>query len=804
MFTNYLKTALRHLAHHKLNTFINISGLAMGVACLLLAVTYWLDERSFDNFHENTDQLYRITTKLVDREGSDPKMTGGSGQVQGPAFREAVPEVQDYVRVLGGDIYGDVRHEREVLNLQMLFVDDNFLEMFTFPALQGNPATALDELNSIVLSESTAMRFFNTTDAVGKLLHLDADPSARRLGHKPMLVTAVVDDPPANSSIQFDVLLPFRFLQLSFDDKNWLNAYLGTFLLLDERADRAATVEKFNRIYAQQAAGQLEEASFDPDISYGLQPITDMHLNMLLGGSGWHEGGTVGESRPVYSNLFLGIAFFIFLLAGINFVNINIAGSLRRAREVSIRKITGSSRRGLVIQFLGEAALLCGISLILALILAIIALPAFNTLADKQVALADLINWKFGLGLALIFLTATLLSGLYPAIVLSGFQPGDVLYNRSVSPGRSRLGRALVVLQFSLAFILAVGTLVFRGQMEFIHQKDLGYEPAYVIRTHIGGNREYAPIQQLLQNEVARNDNFEAISFGGDFGYESAETTVGDQKVRAVHKSADRHFLPVMGIDLRLGQNFTAENQREVIVNEAFVRAAGLEEPIGASVRLHPDFTDWEEPMQIVGVVADYHYESLHKPVQPLAIYQLPRNRGGIWLKIKKENTQAALQDFEALYQKVIPDASYEYQFLTDLNAREYDREQRWQRIISIAAVLALLICCLGLFGISHLHTVRRTREIGIRKVLGATTAGLVRLLSRDFLVLVVIALVLASPVAYYLVRNWLQEYAYRIDIRWWIFVLAGLASIAVAFLTVSIHCLRAARANPVESLSND
>lgn len=803
MFTNPFKTALRHFRQQKLYTTLNIFGLALGVSCLLLAVTYWLDERSFDQFHENQEHLYRVTTSLIDRGNGDRILSGGTGQVQGAAFKEAVPEVRDYVRLLGGDIYGDVRHEKEVLNLQWLYVDDNFFELFTFPMIQGNPSTALEEINSIVLSESTALRFFNTTDAVGKLLHLDAEPSANRLGNKPLLVTAVVADPPANSSIQFDMLLPFRFLQLSFDDKNWLNAYLGTFVLLDEKADLEATVNKFNQVYAENAPAQIEQQGFDPKIRYGLQPLSDMHLNMLLGGDSWHEGGTVGESKPVYSNLFFGIAFFIFLLAGINFVNINIAGSLNRAKEVGIRKITGGSRWTLMGQFMGEAAILCGFSLVLALLLTTALLPFFNTLADKQIPFAIFLDWKFGLGLFLIFGVATLLSGLYPAVVLSAFRPAEVLYNRSRSLGQFRIGKALVVLQFSLAFILAVATIVFYSQMEFIHEKQLGYEPDYIVRAQVLGNRKLEPIKQFLANEIARKDGFEGVSFGGEFGNNALDTKIGDRTIQAVYQSADRNFLPVMEIPLQLGQNFTSENSREVLVNEAFVREAGLENPIGTFVHLHENYVDWEEPSQIVGVVADYHYESLHRPIRPLALYQLPRHSGDIWLKINKEKSREALQAFEELYHQAMPEASYRYRFLSDLNAREYAQEQRWQKIVSIATVLALLICCLGLFGIAHLNTVQRTKEIGIRKVLGASITGLVGLLSRDFLKLVLIALVIGSPVAYYLMQRWLEGFAYRVDIAWWTFVLAGVVAMVLAFLTVGSQCVRAAQVNPVESLQH-
>ncbi|MCC6723181.1 MAG: ABC transporter permease [Saprospiraceae bacterium] len=804
MFHQFIKTAFRHFAQQKLYTVLNVSGLALGVGCLLLALLYWLDERSYDGFHKNADHLYRITTSLIDREGASPRLTGGTGQVQGPAFKAAVPEVRDFVRVLGGDVQGDLRSGDQVLKAQLLFADSNFFEMFSFPFVHGDSGTALRELNSVVMTERTALRLFQTTDAVGKLLDMPADPSNEKLGHKPLAVTGVVKDPPTNSSIQFDVLLPFRYLQLSFEDKNWLNAYLGTFILLDEKATVGATTVKFNQVFEKNATEQITAAGFDPKISYGLQPITDLHLNMLLGNTGWHEGGTVGESRALYSNLFLGIAFFIFLLAGINFVNISLAGSLKRSKEVGIRKMAGSSRGSLVAQFVGETALLCAIAIVLALVAIEAALPFFNALADKKFVYSEVLDWRFCLGLLGVFVGASLLSGLYPAVMLSAFKPGEILYNRSRPMGQSRFGKALVVLQFSLAFLLLVGTVVFYQQLNFIQNKSLGYDPGYVVRAAITGDRDYEAVKRVLKNELMGMSGIEDISFGGGFGHEAVQTKFGGGKIMAVHQSIDANFLSVMGLSFRLGQNFNAENSNEVIVNETYVRQAGLKDPIGQFIQLNPDYADRQEPFRIAGVVADYHFESLHQPIQPLVLYQLPRNSGEIWLKIRKERSREALQKFEAVYRKTLPDASFEFHFLTDLNAREYDREQRWQKIVSLAAALALLICCLGLFGISHLSALQRTKEIGVRKVLGASVPSVVALLSKEFLLLVILSMVIASPLAYFLMEKWLEDFTYRIDIQWTVFVVAGLAAVVVALLTVAIQSIKAALANPVKSLRNE
>ncbi|HXL56440.1 MAG TPA: ABC transporter permease, partial [Chitinophagaceae bacterium] len=357
MITTFLKISFRHLWQSRLYAAINIIGLATGITCMLLAVLYWKDERSFDNFHTNNPDLYRVITTLSEGKGDSMQTVGGIGQVQGPAFKAAVPEVKSYIRILGGDIYSDVMANNKTLHLQPLFVDDNFFDVFTFHLLRGNPATVLNDISSVVVTESTARKFFNSVDVVGKLLRMDADPSFEKLG-KPLVISGVVQDPPKNSSLQFDALFTFKFMHLSFEDDNWLNAYLGTFVVLHPNADINAVVRKFNSVYALHAKEQLAEnfktygLDYDPRISYGLQPMTDIHLNPLQRTGGNAEGGIINGNSPIFSYMFMGIALFILLMAAINFINISIANSLKRAKEVGVRKIAGGSRWQIIMQFL--------------------------------------------------------------------------------------------------------------------------------------------------------------------------------------------------------------------------------------------------------------------------------------------------------------------------------------------------------------------------------------------------------------------------------------------------------------------
>src|SRR4030095_3614781 len=360
MLGNYIKISSRHLWHNKLYSFINLVGLAVAITCVLLAVLFIKDERSFDRFHEKRENLYRIVTSRTDDKGRRGTVAG-TGKPQAAAFKEAVPEIVDHVRIMGGDIRGDVAFDNKTLNLQMLFADESFFKLFSFPLVRGDAATALNDISSVVVTESVAKKYFNSIDVVGKTMTLDSDPSAQKL-EKPMIITAVAKDIPKNSSIRFEILMPLRFMQLSFTDTAWLNQYLGTFVLLQPGANLDKVSRKFDQVFAKHAKYQLEETkklyNYDPDVRYSLQNVVDMHLEPHSTGP-FREGGIVNESDPIFSWLFLGITLFILFMATVNFVNISIAGSLKRAKEVGVRKITGGSKRQIIAQFLTESAIVC-------------------------------------------------------------------------------------------------------------------------------------------------------------------------------------------------------------------------------------------------------------------------------------------------------------------------------------------------------------------------------------------------------------------------------------------------------------
>ncbi|MCF6404892.1 ABC transporter permease [Chitinophaga filiformis] len=798
MIQNYIRLAWRNFRKYPLFSFINVAGLAIGLTCVLLVVLFVKNELSFDTFHEKAPNLYTITTTITDKHGQTTS-GNGSGQVQGPAFKEAIPEIVDYVRfwnVGGFNIVG----EEKAFQVEGLFADSSFFKLFSFPLLYGNAASALTDPHSIVLSEQSAMRYFGRTDVVGRTLKIEEQ------GMQTLTVTAVAKALPSNSSIRFDVVLPFRFLQTFFKDGSWLNQYVSTFVLLHPQADPKKVERKFAGIFQAKAGREIQEARQREDVStklsFGLQPFAGLYLNT---GAVQGEGGIFNGSLSTALYLLSGIAAFILLMACINFVNLTIAHSLQRAKEIGIRKVNGSNRWQIISQFLTEAALLCIAAFVLAIAFSRILLPVVNSFTGRDIELhliKDATIWIVGLG---ILAVSVIMTGLYPAFVLSGFNATEVLYGKQKTrAGRGWLGKSLVVFQFTLAICFVTGSLIYYLQMTFIGNKALGYNTVGLIKIKLPAQRNPDRLVTLFRTELTALPSVVQVAGFNSWG-DNNVVKVNDKTILSHKVRGDEFYLPGLDIPLKQGRNFSAafvaDSSKSVIVNETFVKQAGWKDPIGQQVKLMGEW-DGDMNMTVVGVMKDYHYNSLKEKIGPEVLVM--KDYEQLIVKAREGKASEALAGIEKIYKRYLPDSPFQFSFLDADIARQYRDEKHWQQIIAYVTILSVFICCLGLFGLSYLAARQRTREIGIRKVLGAGVAGIAGLLSRDFLQLVVIAFLIASPLSFFVMNHWLDNFAYRIHISWWIFLVAGGMAIFIAMATVSFQTIRAAMANPVDALRSE
>ncbi len=802
MFKTFLKVAGRQLWQTRLYALINITGLTTGTCCVLFAALYITDEQRFDHFHQNNPNLYRITSTY--RDHGQMVTTGGTGQVQGPAFQAQVPGIMHYTRVMGGEIFGDVRHGHNAFKLQLLFVDSSFLDVFTFPLVEGNPRTALQNVNSVIITRKTALKFFGRTDVTGEILEMDADPSAMRIG-KPLVIAGVAEDPPSHSSIQFDILFPFEFMKVSFDDTSWLNAYLGTFLVLRPDARPDEIIIKLNRIAFSLSQTQRKENPEASPITYGLQSMTDIHFNPQEIANQNGESGIVNGSRSVYSYIFLGIASFILLMASTNFINLTIASSVKRAKEVGIRKATGGGRAGIIAQFMGESAIVVAAAMLLAILIAWSLLPAFNQLAQKEIPSSLLFTPVLLAWLAGIFLINMLCAAFYPAWLLSRLTPVATLYQKISISSRNPVGKILMIVQFATAILLGTASLVFYRQMHFIRSKSLGYNPDQVVKIDIQGVRNVQHITARFRHELAYEPAIRAISLAGEFGNRDVE--INGRKFMSFMRTIDALYAPMLEMKFSSGRNFSSQfgsdSKSGVLVNEAFVKKAGLKNPVGAT--LFPDSYFGKEGFTIVGVVDDFHYSSLKERIGPMVMPMSTHYDGGaLWIKIAQKDQQQTIQKLEATFKKLLPNAVFNYAFLSDSNARAYAMEQRWQHMITLVTVIAIIICGLGLFGLAHLAVAQRRRETGIRIALGASGPEIALLFSRTFIKIIAISILIALPAGHYLMQKWLENFAYHAGVAWWISAVSGGASIVIAMVTVFMQGLRAAAIDPVLALRSE
>jgi putative ABC transport system permease protein len=794
MLQNYLKIALRNLFHNKVFSFINIAGLSIGLACCMLIVLYTKDEVSYDRFHKNVNNIYRITTTETSPEGKVTKF-GITGMVPGPTFASQIPEIDKFVRLQGDRL--NIKKGTDILAQEATKVDSSFFSVFTFDFVEGSPKTALKDPQSIVITEEVAEKYFGSKSALGKTLSIDYDGSFQAF-----TVSGVIKKSPQNSSIKVELLLPFH--RDKNPDKEWINFYLNTFVTLKPLTNPKTVEVKFARIYAHDAKDQMAEAkkswNYTNKIQYGLQPMLAMHLSTdFKAQNGLHD-----DSNPMYSYVLMGLAVFLLLIACINFINLTVARSVKRSKEIGIRKVIGGDRKQLIYQFLGESFVLSLIAFLFAFVLVELTLPIFNSLANKALSLSYLLDSKLIIAYFLLFILTGFLAGFYPALVLSDFRPVDTLYGRFKFSSRNYLQKSLVVFQFSLAAFMMMATLILYYQFDFLTHQDLGYNDKNVIVVETGQMTRTQT--DFFRNELLKNPDIQQVApRQGGFWFTLAKVNV-KQEINFAVDVIDHDYLPTFNIPIMQGRNFSkdfpSDSSQSVLVNEAFVKEAGWKNPIGQTV----DFFFNQHKYQVVGVVKDYHYSSLYEKIKPQMFSTDPQRSdfGMLNIKIKPTNTPATLKYIEKIFKQLRPTRPYSYEFEDESNLKQYEKEAKWKQIITFSAILIMFISCIGLFGLATLSAEKRTKEIGIRKVLGASATVIVTMLTKDFLKLVLISVIISFPIAWVLANKFLEDYPYRIQLNGWMFGSVALALVFITILTISYQALKSAMANPVKSLRTE
>ncbi|WP_353719049.1 ABC transporter permease [Dyadobacter sp. 676] len=800
MFKNYLKIALRNLTKHKAFSFINIAGVSLGLTCFLLLALYVKDELAYDRFHEHADRIYRLNRTFLANDGTESLRLGHAAPPFGPLIRQDFPQIEQVVRMLetGALVrYGDKRFAEE----QMFAAEANIFKVFSFKIDRGNPDKALENPFSIMFSKPMAEKYFGKEDPVGKVVRLD-----NQLDYT---VTGVFEPLPSQSHFHPNFLVSFSTLN---DDRvygaeglrtNWGNNSFSTFLLLPEHYDPqklTAAFPAFQNKHIEQNASKYSVLT--------LTKLTDIHLRSHLDS----EIEANGDIQYVY--LFSAIAVFILLIACINYMNLATARSATRAKEVGMRKVIGAVRTQLVNQFLSESILLVLISVTIAFVAVLLCLPLFNNFTRKQLSVSALLDPSFLAILLGITVFTGLVAGSYPAFFMTGFQPIAVLKGKIASALKNgKLRQALVVAQFAIAVVLIISTTVVYNQMHYIQDYKLGFAKDQVITFSMPDDstidieairqrfKEYAGVREVGRSSRIPSgrllDSWEAYVMKGD--------SMAPTEINIKSLSVDEDFIPTYQISMAAGRNFSRQYPTDrtsgFILNQTAARLLGWKNPADA---VGNRFGYGNIRGQIIGVTKDYHFESLHQKVAPIVMFYQPGRLGRVSVQIAGGSIQHAIGHIESVWKERFPEVPFQYEFLDQRFGKLYAREQTQQLLFGVFAGIAILISCMGLLGLSMFMAELRTKEIGVRKVLGASVTSIVRLLSTDFLKPVLVAIVIASPIAWYGMKNWLQDFAYHTEIKWWVFLLAGVLSVTIALCTVSFQSIRAALTNPVKSLRSE
>ena len=827
MFKNYFKTAFRNLVKSKFYTSINIIGLAVGLATCLLIMMYVLDELSYDKYNVNANRIYRVNNEI--KFGDNYFDAAQVSAPMGATMLREIPQVQQYTRLRW---YGGFLVKKENENIQeerVGYADSTLFDVFTLPMLAGNSKTALKEYHSLVITEKIARKYFsqdaekNVSNIIGKTLLINDTGNYK--------ITAVIKDIPKQSHFNFDFFVPMIEDNGSKDTYNWLSDNWNTYMLLKKNADVKQVEAQLNPLMDKYVGPVLKgviNQSLDEFKKSGgyvranLTPLTDIHLHSNK------QGEIDGNGNAQFVYIFSAIALLILLIACVNFMNLSTARSSNRAKEVGVRKVLGSLKKNLVQQFLTESLLISFVALIFAIVIAWLLLPYFDQLAGKDIHASTLFQPKMLSWLVALMLVVGLLAGSYPAFFLSSFQPIDVLKGKLATGfKRSWLRNSLVVFQFVISIILIFGTLVIYNQLNYIHNKDIGFNRNQVlIIQHTDALRDQGvsfknELQQISGVQSATMSGYLPVNYSrSNDAFFTSPTLDSKTAISMQNWIVDENYVPTLDIKILQGRNFSPQyltDSTGIIINEAAAKFLATKDVLNKKLyeikNLEAKRADTLDPIagnkktldewHVIGVMKNFNFSSLRDVITPLA-FKLGKDNGNISVRISASNIPNVLAQIKNKWKAIAPSQPFDYSFMDEDFNKLYTTEQRTGQIFITFAVLAILIACLGLFGLVTYAAEQRIKEIGIRKVLGANVANIVTMISKDFLKLILIASIIAFPVAWWAMNKWLQDFAYRINISWIVFAVAGLIAIAIALLTISFQSIKAAIANPVKSLRTE
>ncbi|MEP7237018.1 MAG: ABC transporter permease [Ferruginibacter sp.] len=788
MLKNYFKIAWRNLFKNKFYTLINISGLTAGLTIGILILLWVQDESSFDSFHKQSSSIYRLENRVG--TGESIQIWESTAAPIGVLAKKELPEIRDVVRLTNNNRYNLFKYGDKVFNEEhTAFADPSVFSMFDFKLVKGNSKMPFTDINSIVLTETTAKKYFGDEEPIGKIIIAENKTN--------FTVTGIVQDFPKNSSIKKDMLLPMDLLAKTMydgrtDGRNLDNDFnqfsYETYLLLQPGTNLKELAVKLKQIH-------LRNKADDTDIEYLPQSLTQMHLYKADGSDGGIE--TV--------RMFIIIALLILIIACINYVNLSTARSMLRAKEISLRKIVGAAKLQLFMQFIVETALLFVIAAIMSIGLMYLLMPSFNQVSGKQLVF-DLSNFQIWKVIIFTIIATLLASSIYPALLLSSFEPLKALKGKiSARVSDAMFRKVLVVTQFAVSIVLIAGTLIISKQLDYIRSKKLGYDKENVFAFFMRDmTQHFDAVKADLMKQPGITDVTRAsanlIQIGGQTGSNSWDGKGKDETMMVRPMAVDKNFMSFFNMQMKDGDVFSGSvaDSTHFILNETAVATARIKDPLGKKFKL------WDVEGTIIGVAKDFHVASMKNKIEPVVFYYAPKNMYAFYIKTTGKDAPKAIAMAEKEWKQYNADFPFSYMFLDEVFNNLYKAEQRTGTLYNVFALIAILISCLGLFGLATYTAQVRRREIGVRKVLGASVPGIIRLLAGDFIKLVFIAIIIAIPVSWYVMNKWLQDFAYKTDIGWGVFALAGFCAVAIALATISIQSVKAAIANPVKSLRTE